>query len=92
MKEHATIALEYQRQSTRLHNKLEKDQSTKIWLQQDALKALPDYLKKAAEEIDETPPPADRPWPRWQTPPIKGFNPKDFDSNTGASTNVENPY
>ena len=76
--EHAKIARTYQRNMTKMQNKLNKDLSDKIWLQQEALRALPDNLRIKAEMLDETPPPADRPWPLWMTPPIPGFNPKSF--------------
>jgi hypothetical protein len=54
---------------------MEKDLTDKIWLQHEAVKALPERLRAHALEIDETPPPSDRPWPLFATPPIKGFDP-----------------
>ena len=53
--------------------------TNKIWLQQDALAALPENLRNQAIEIDETPPPADRPWPFFATPPIKEFDPQAYE-------------
>eukprot|EP01038_Epipyxis_sp_PR26KG_P006549 gene6549-8996_t len=76
--QHAIIAKEYSRQKMKLHNLFEKDLATKSYLQQDALNALPPALREQAKIVDETTPPAHRPWPVWKTPPIKGFNPKDY--------------
>ena len=44
-------------------------------------------LVDAALVIDDTPPPADRPWPMYATPPIEGFNYKDYIS--GDNEDVE---
>jgi hypothetical protein len=76
--EHSRIAREYQRQSTIVHNQLQKDMTDKIWMQQEAMRSLPEHLRAAALICDETPPPEDRPWPIWDTPPIAGFNPQDY--------------
>lgn len=62
----------------RRHNQQQKDLTNKIWLQQEAMRAMTPELRAQAEIIDETPPPPDRPWPIWLTPPIKGFNPRDY--------------
>ena len=78
LKEHERIAKEYQRQSFRRHNALEKDMTNKIWLQQEALRAMPHDLYEEAIKIDDTPPPANRPWPFFDTPPIEGFNINDY--------------
>lgn len=72
------IAKEYCRQVYRVHCSLQKDLADKAWLQQEAIKALPLSLRKAALICDETPPPAGRPFPYFDTPPIKGFNPDDY--------------
>jgi len=53
---------------------MQKDLSTKIWLQQEALKAIPEALRVHALIIDDTPPPPNRPLPIYQTPPIKDFD------------------
>jgi hypothetical protein len=74
LKKHKEIAKEYQRQCTIRHNRRESDLSTKIWLQQEAMRSLPDDLRLQAEVIDDTPPPKDRPWAAYATPPIKGFD------------------
>lgn len=79
--EHASIAKEYQRQFSRRNARLEQDLTTKIYLQQAALTALgqcSESLLERAVELDETPPPAERPFPVWATPPIKGFNARDY--------------
>lgn len=68
------IGREYQRQMSILNNFREKDITTKIYLQQEALKALPADLRVHAEVIDDTPPPEDRPLPLFDTPPIKNFD------------------
>lgn len=76
--EHAKIGRIFQQKTTQQHNRLQKDLSTKIWLQQDAMRAMPDHLRAKAEIVDDTPPPPDRPWPIWMTPPIKDFDAKKF--------------
>lgn len=53
-----------------------KDLANKIWLQQEALRSLPDKLREEAIKIDENPPPANRPFASFETPPIKGFDHK----------------
>jgi hypothetical protein len=55
-------------------NRTNKDIADKIWLQQEAMRSLSGPPLEAALVIDETPPPPDRPWTVWQTPPIKGFD------------------
>jgi hypothetical protein len=72
--EHNRIAREYGRQSAIRHNTYEHDLTNKIWLQQEAIRALPAELTAHALELDETPPPADRPWPYYYTPPIENFS------------------
>ena len=52
--------------------------TNKIWLQQEALRAMPHDLYEEAIKIDDTPPPANRPWPFFDTPPIEGFNINDY--------------
>ena len=88
--EHFRIGQEYARQSTIRSNKHGSDLSTKIWLQQEAMRALRADLRAHAEIIDETPPPPDRPWPIWMTPPIKGFNPRDYMGNKGDDDDDDN--
>lgn len=51
-----------------------KDLTTKIYLQQAAVKALPVQFQEAAMVVDDTAPPKDRPFPYWDTPPIKDFD------------------
>lgn len=74
MEEHNRIGREYHRQSTIRQNKMDHDLSNKIWLQQEAIRALPPNLREHAMTIDTTTPPPDRPWPYYETPPIKGFS------------------
>lgn len=86
--EHSRIGRTYHAESFRRINKHEKDLADKIWLQQEAIRALPPHLKERALEIDETPPPRDRPWPYFDTPPIKDFDLKKYiksDGNKGRS-------
>jgi hypothetical protein len=71
--ERLRIGKEHRLQSILRQNQLDKDMSTKIWLQSEALDAMPENLRTAALIIDETPPPPGRPWPKWWTPPVKGF-------------------
>ena len=87
--EHFRIGQEYAKQSTIRSNKEGSDLSTKIWLQQEAMRALRADLRAHAEIIDDTPPPPDRPWPIWMTPPIKGFNPRDYMGNKGDDDDDE---
>jgi hypothetical protein len=75
--EHARIGKEYNRQTTLRDNQLNKDLTNKIWLQQEAIRALPAEYKEKALEIDESYP-IDRPMPTFMTPPIPGFNPNKF--------------
>lgn len=88
MKEHFKIGREYNRQSTIRHNKLQKDLSTKIWLQHEALAAMPEHLRIEALICDETPAPDDRVMPIFDTPPIKDFDAslymKDLDGDASA--------
>lgn len=65
-------------ESRKAHQKVERDLTNKIYLQQEAIKALPVEMQADAKMIDQTPYPMDRPWPRWDTPPIPGFNPLDY--------------
>jgi hypothetical protein len=81
--EHQQIGHEYSRQIRIRDNLEKKDYATKIWLQQEAMRALPSSLRAHAEIIDETPPPKGRPLPVWVTPPIKGFNAHDYTSSQG---------
>ena len=50
-----------------------------MWLQTDAMNALPPDLKSAAMIIDHDCPPPNRPWPTWATPPVKGFDKSQFE-------------
>lgn len=81
--EHGRIGRKYHAESFRRINKQEKDIAEKIWLQQEAIRALPPHLKERALEIDHTPPPHDRPWPFFDTPPIKDFDLKKYIKSEG---------
>ena len=90
-KQHEIIAKNFAKQSQIRHNKYEKDLTTKIYLQGDALLALPEQLRIAAEVIDHEPPPSDRPMAVWSTPPIKGFDVRDYiKSNEDEDENDDN--
>ena len=85
---HAAIGKEYNKQTTILNNKRDKDLQTKIYLMQEAMecvKNLPSTNKTGLNElytkaliIDRNPPPVDRPFPMWDTPPIKDFDVKEY--------------
>jgi hypothetical protein len=80
MAEHKRIADIYNRETSKRQAREDKDIATKIWLQQAAIEAIPtERLKDAALVIDETPPPTNRPFPFFATPPIKGFDVSDVD-------------
>ena len=68
---------------------MEQDLTNKIWLQQEALAALPAPLQEKALIIDESPPPRDRPWPAFQTPPIKDFKYSDYFKDEDDEDNDE---
>ena len=74
LEDHNRIGREYQRQSTIRQNQMDYDLTNKIWLQQEAIRALPPNLRELAMMIDDSSPPSDRPWPFYETPPIKGFS------------------
>lgn len=63
-------------------NAWNKEFTTMIYLQNDALAAMPANLKEQAMIYDETPAPDDRDLPIYETPPIKGFNPNLYDQKT----------
>lgn len=54
------------------------DLTNKIWLQQEAVRALPADQQAFARKPNTASVPRNRPWPKWDTPPIKGFNPRDY--------------
>lgn len=84
--EHERIATEFNRQSRIRSNQIDKDLADKIWLQQEALRALPAHLVAHAKSLDSPAPPSDRPWPFYDTPPIKGFNIKDYEGDESERT------
>ena len=46
--EHTRIVKTYQREKLRRVNLINKDIADKIWLQQEAMRALPDHLRESA--------------------------------------------
>lgn len=66
-----------------------KDLADKIWLQQEALRSLSGDLLAAALIIDDSPPPRNRPWTIWHTPPIKGFDIKKYMSEDSSLDTLE---
>jgi hypothetical protein len=68
---------------------MSKDLADKIWLMHEAIDALPEKLKEAARQIDHTPPPRDRPWAMWSTPPIKGFDDSAYSKEDGGDGEEE---
>lgn len=72
------IARTYQSECAKHHAEFHKDLALKARLINDALKAMPPKLREHAIIVDDSIPPTDRPWARYDTPPIKGFNPLDY--------------
>lgn len=88
--EHARIGREYTIQSQRKTNALNKDLSQKIWLQQEAIRGLPEALRIEAVIIDDNPPPSDRPVSGvWHTPPIKDFDASKYDQKRETDDDSE---
>jgi hypothetical protein len=81
-------ALHAKKSAERSHDMIQ-DLTDKIWYQQDAIYALPQHLFEKAMEIDETPPPSDRPFPIWETPPIPGFQYSDVVRNARSGAKEE---
>eukprot|EP01031_Cornospumella_fuschlensis_P031408 gene31407-37966_t len=71
--EHKKIADEYNRQYFIRDNQIQKDLTDKLWLMQEAIRALPEHLRAHATTIDTTPAP-ERTMPFWDTPPIQDFD------------------
>lgn len=61
-------AKEYNKQKMQQHRDIQADMSQKRRLLKAALRALPEHLRSPAEEIDDTPPPTNMPFPT-DTPP-----------------------
>lgn len=68
------LAKEFTKKSRLAENEMILDLTTKIYLQEAALAALPQKFVAAATFIDDTAPPKDRPFPYFDTPPIKDFD------------------
>ena len=78
MVEHERIAKVFNAESFRYKNRTDKDLTNKIYLMKEAIAVMPAHLCEAALKVDETPPPQDRPWALFSTPPIKDFNVKEY--------------
>jgi len=88
--EHKRIGREYNRQTSIRDALINKDLSTKIWLQQAAIEAIPTQkLLDDALIIDEDPPPADRQYPIYDTPPIPDFNIADYDGSNEKQDEID---
>lgn len=61
-------AKEYNKKKMEQHREIQADMSRKRKLLRAALRALPEHLRASAEEIDDTPPPTNMPFPT-DTPP-----------------------
>lgn len=81
---HEAIAKEFTRQNMKRTNMFNKDLATKAWLMHEALRSMPPALANNALIIDDTPPPPDRPWPFYDTPPIPGFDARDYEKGAAA--------
>jgi hypothetical protein len=86
--EHHRIGRTYNIESFKRHNRDQKDYATKCWLASEALKSMRADLKVHASIIDDTPPPPDRPWAVFYTPPIKGFKLKDYMSTEESGNDI----
>ena len=48
-----------------------------MYLMHEAINSLPEELKLKAQIVDRTPPPPNRPYPSWDTPPVVDFDIKE---------------
>jgi hypothetical protein len=85
--EHTRIATKFTKKSFQRRNMLDHDLTNKIWLQQEAIRALPNALQAHALTIDESAAPH-RTLPFWDTPPIRDFDIRKY--ATSAQAKVEN--
>lgn len=93
MEEHARIAKEYNRQYFIRTNRLKHDIANKIWMKNEAYKALPAELQPAANKPDLNHKPRDAPTPPlYFTPPIKGFDVKKYVSNSEDSNTDDEDF
>lgn len=83
------IGKQYNIQSFRKHNKESQDFANKKWLQTEALASMRPDLRANANKVDRTKPPADRPWPHWDTPPIKGFKMQDYTKVAQTTSEID---
>ncbi len=68
------VGREYNRQTTIRDNMYNKDITDKIWLQQDAIRALPPNLLEACLVIDDSPPPDEHVPAIFTMPPKEDFD------------------
>ncbi len=68
------VGHEFNRQTSIRDNVYNRDITDKIWLQQDAIRALPPTLLAACLEIDETPPPEEHVPAIFTMPPKEDFD------------------
>ena len=68
---------------------IQKDLTDKVWLMQEAIKALPEQLQQHALLVEDVAAPAERTLPFWDTPPVKDFDIRKYvqtsDSSGGSS-------
>ena len=81
---HAAIAKTYNANMMKRQNRMVKDITLKIVLKKAAMRALPENLRIQAEIIDDTPPPNNRPFPIFDTPPIKDFDFRKYIKGSGG--------
>jgi hypothetical protein len=87
--EHARIAKQYTVESFRRTNEINRDLSNKIWLQQEALRALPDHLLEHAYSAEGISVPPQRLMPMYYTPPVKDFDIRKYISTSSSSETEE---
>ena len=68
------VGREFNRQTTIRDNMYNKDITDKIWLQQDAIRALPQNLLAACLLVDDTPPPDEHVPAIFTMPPKEDFD------------------
>ncbi|CAM9881924.1 unnamed protein product [Choristocarpus tenellus] len=71
------IGRRYNQMMAKQHNQRMTGLRMKMKLRDDAIANLPEMLQHAARQNDTRPPPLNRRMARY-TPPIPGFNPKDY--------------
>lgn len=82
------IGRRYNSKMATSHNKRMADLTTKIKLRDDAISHLPELLQHAARQPDRNPPPLNRRMATY-TPPIPGFNKKDYGLSEEDDANAQ---